>query len=304
MVATSGVAVTGAGPFEAVDGLGVLHVAEDIDRGVTPFPAPLRCAGCGAAVEAVQSYLRRVGSAVLSVDAHFRLAPGSVHIAACPVEARGAASPVRRHSPLARPASGTYAVVVPPRRQQRSAASGSPIWGRRSLEGRSSGPVLNSAAKVATLLHEVAGQAAGEASPVVLLYEGQRFGWSDFCFDSRAYPRLLRLLAEGPLRHPLAVSLRVDRRGTARSGRSAYAVHDPGLRLPLNGRNVRVRLVLRSRRPWLPERLPVGQRVLALGWWELYVPPPGPRTPRTDLTLWLVSPRQLCPLWESRCADG
>lgn len=296
MAAMPGVAVTGAGPFEAVDGLGVLHAAEDIDRGVTPFPPSLRCASCGVAVEAVQSYLRRVGSAVLSVDAHFRLAPGSVHTAACSVEARGAASPVRRQSSLARPASETYAVVVPPRRQPRSAVSGSPVCGRRSLQGRSSGPVLNSAVKVAALLHEGAGRAASGAPPVVLLYEGQRFGWSDFCFDSCAYPRLLRLLAGGPLRHPLAVSLRVDRRGMARSGRSAYAVHDPGLRLPLDGRNVRVRLVLRSRRNWLLEGLPVGQRVLALGWWELYVPPPDPRTSRADLTLWLVSPRQVCPL--------
>ena len=134
----------------AVDGNGELHDTRAIERSPDVLAAPLRCADCGALVEAVRSYPRRDGGAIVQVAAHYRLAPGATHARAYPWS--GQPGPQRPQStrtvPRRTPAPPVYSLVVPDRRQGPRGA-----WRRRSY--RPSGrPALNSAATVADILRQ------------------------------------------------------------------------------------------------------------------------------------------------------
>jgi hypothetical protein len=58
----------------AVDRNGELHDTNDIERAPHSLVPPLRCADCGAALEAVRAYPRRDGPRIIHVAAHYRLA--------------------------------------------------------------------------------------------------------------------------------------------------------------------------------------------------------------------------------------
>src|SRR4051794_33622043 len=129
----------------AVDRNGELHDTYAIESAPTSLAAPLRCADCGAVLEAVRAHPRRDGANIVHISGHYRRAPGEAHNIACPwrTQLPGAAPVVR---PVARTQTRpqVYSLVVPGRRTP------SPVWRQRAFRSARR-PALNSAAKVAEL---------------------------------------------------------------------------------------------------------------------------------------------------------
>src|SRR3954469_8380242 len=68
----------------AVDRNGELHDTHVIESAPASLAAPLRCADCGAVLEAAPAHPRRDGGNIVHVAAHYRLAPGEAHNVTCP----------------------------------------------------------------------------------------------------------------------------------------------------------------------------------------------------------------------------
>ncbi len=262
-------------PPLAVDGNGELHDPRAIDFAPHSLVPPLRCADCGAALEAVRSYARRDGSTIVHVGAHYRLAPGAGHAEQCPSRHAAEDPAVTRAAPRRHPLTPAYSIVVPERRRPHPSTNG---WRTRSGP-LSRTPALNSAAKVADLL-----QRHGDDAPNIrLTYRGQPLAWERFLYRGEDVDRLVQQLHEARVAHPVAILGKVARIGTARSGESHYAA----LRNRGRGGATAVsRIVLRARHKPLLDEAEEGDFVVALGW-----PRPHPQT-RSDvhpvqLTLWI-----------------
>jgi hypothetical protein len=243
-------------PF-AVDRNGQLHDTNDIELLPESLVPPLRCADCGATLEAVRAHPRRDGPRIIHVAAHYRLAPGAAHETTCPwrTDEPSRSSDARR---VAQPpaSSVVYSLVVPGRGH-------APInaWRRRGFRPNRR-PAINSATSVANILR----RHDEDAVSILLDFRGRTIHWYDFLFTGEAFPRLERLLQGDQPSHPLAVVGTIRGTTVARSGRSyraevADSLH-PAQRMP--GRS---RIVLRSSNEWLLNSFDHGHPVVALGWW-------------------------------------
>jgi len=241
----------------AVDRNGQLHDTNDIELAPHSLVPLLRCADCGATLEAVRAYPRRDGARIIHVAAHYRLAPGAIHLPTCPWR-----SDETPRLSLARPvapspaSSLVYSLVVPGRGHRPINA-----WRHRSHRPKRR-PAINSATSVANLLR----RHGEDAVNIRLDYRGRTIHWYDFLFTGEVVPRLERLLQGDQPGHPIAVVGTIGGSTVARSGRSyraemAEPLH-PVQRLP--GRS---RIVLRSSNEWLLNSFDHGHPVVALGWW-------------------------------------
>jgi hypothetical protein len=141
-------------PF-AVDRNGELHDTNDIERAPHSLVTPLRCADCGATLEAVRAYPRRDGPRIIHVAAHYRLAPGAAHMPTCPWRTD---EPIRtldmRRATQPQASSLVYSLVVPGRGHGPMNA-----WrGRGHPPNRR--PAINSASTVASILRRYGEDAA------------------------------------------------------------------------------------------------------------------------------------------------
>jgi hypothetical protein len=241
----------------AVDRNGQLHDTHDIELAPHSLVPPLRCADCGAALEAVRAYPRRDGARIIHVTAHYRLAPGAAHLPTCPW---------RTDEPSQLPASWrvgqppasslVYSLVVPDRGH-------GPInaWRHRSHRPNRR-PAINSATSVVNILRHH----GEDAVNIRVDYHGRTIHWHDFLFSCEVVPRLERLLHGDQPGHPTAVVGTIGGTTVARSGRSYRTElaerHHPGQLRP-----DRSRIVLRSSNERLFNRFEHGQPVVALGWW-------------------------------------
>jgi len=271
---------------EVVDLDGVLHGPGDIDRGDVGSTV-LRCAGCGALMEAVHSYVRRAHAAAVHIGAHYRLAPGAEHERFCRYRPTDQHPGLGAHGPtLARTAA--YQLVVPEPRGRQGARRSAGSWRRTQKPWGEPGLArpINSAAAVALLLSSLDGERLHH--DLRIQHRGHRLDWPDFCYDANRYAILAEVLSGGGPSHPVAVAGRADRRGTATSGRSSYLLHAPRRSVMLEDRKTWLRVVLRTRQSWLLDRIHDGNRFLGLGWWRLHtLPSARGQSSRVDLTLWL-----------------
>jgi hypothetical protein len=261
---------------QAVDRNGELHDTHAIDSAPASLAAPLRCADCGATLEAVRAHPRRDGATIVHVAAHYRLAPGEAHNVTCPWRTQPpgpapAARPVARMRQVAQ----VYSLVVPGRRTP------NPVWHQRAFRPPRR-PALNSAAQVADLLARH-GQASNQLS---LNYRGRRVSWQDFLFTCADTARLAQHLQRKESAHPVAVVGVPGERQTARSGDSQYWI----LGHPCSPKGTRLRaarVILRSSRGQLPldDTLAQTVSVVALGWWQLH--PSGAAAHLDDIVLWV-----------------
>ena len=242
----------------AVDRNGELHDSQDIESTPASLAAPLRCADCGAALEAVRAHPRRDGATIVHVAAHYRLAPGATHALSCPWPTpQPAPAPVARRSRRPQPDPPVYSLMVPGRRPP------TPVWRQRVFRPAMR-PALNSAAQVADLLTR-----HGDPSHEVRLYYGGRpVSWHDFLFTCTDSTRLADYLRPQQPTHPIAVVGRLGRRQMARSGASHYwALYDLGA--ATGSQPGAARVLLRSSHRQLLNAETVAQPVVALGWWQL-----------------------------------
>jgi hypothetical protein len=258
----------------AVDRNGEIHDTHAIESAPASLAAPLRCADCGAMLEAVRAHPRRDGANIVHVAAHYRLAPGATHAFSCPWRTQQPGpAPAARPVARSRPALQVYSLVVPGRRTP------SPVWHRRSFRAPRR-PALNSAAQVADLLARH-GQAPNQVS---IDYRGRRVRWQDFLFTSADTARLAQYLCRTGSVHPVAVVGVPGEREAARSGDSHYWI----LAHPLaqNGTCPRAaRVILRSSRGRLLLGDTLAQTVVALGWWQLRRP--GVAADFDEIVLWV-----------------
>jgi hypothetical protein len=240
----------------AVDRNGELHDTNDIELAPHSLVPPLRCADCGATLEAVRAYPRRDGPRIIHVAAHYRLAPGAIHLATCPWR-----SDETPRLSLARPvapspaSSLVYSLVVPDRRRRQGNA-----W-RHHTHRPNRRSAINSATSIVNLLRRH-GQ---DTINIRLDYRGRTIYWHDFLFTGEVVPRLERLLQEEQLSHPIAVVGAIGGTTVASSGRS-YRAEIAELRSVqrLPGRS---RLVLRSSNERLLNGLGQEHPIVSLGWW-------------------------------------
>jgi hypothetical protein len=257
----------------AVDRNGELHDTYAIESAPASLAAPLRCADCGAVVEAVRAHPRRDGANIVHVAAHYRLPPVRPTTSRargghnCPDGAR------RRSGARTRPAPQVYSLVVPGRRIP------SPVWRQRAFRTPRR-PALNSASQVADLLARH-GQASNQLS---LDYRGHRVRWRNFLFTCGDTARLAQYLRRKESVHPVAVVGVPGEGQAARSGDSQYWIlGDPFV--PKGTRPRAARVILRSSCGQLPLDDILATAVVALGWWQLR--PSGASAHLDDVVLWV-----------------
>ena len=257
----------------AVDRNGELHDTHAIESAPTSLAAPLRCADCGAVLEAVRAHPRRGGANIVHVAAHYRLAPGATHASSCPWRTQPGPAPVARPVARSRPAPQVYSLVVPARRTP------SPVW-HHSAFRTPRRPALNSAAQVADLLAR-----HGQASNQLRLdYCGRTIAWQDFLFTCADTARLTQHLRRNESAHPVAVVGVPGERQAARSGDSQYwTLAHPFARMGTRPRAARV--ILRASRGHLLPVDTLARTVVALGWWQLR--PSGLAADFDDVVLWV-----------------
>lgn len=261
----------------AVDRHGQLHDARAIDDSPGALVPPLRCADCGATLEAVRAHPRRDHDTIVHVAAYYRLTPGATHATSCPWRSQQE-SPAPAARPGGRPAAAPlrYALVVPGR-----GGTPRPVWRSRSSQ-RKWLPALNSAAQVADL---VAHHGSG-AGAIILDYRGRPIRWQDFVYTGVDADRLSQLLHQGRLRHPIAVMGRLGDLQVARSGRThVAALSDPSAPDALHPGGTR--LLLRTANRQLLDCDPA-RLVVALGWWQPHSRSrPAGLPPVHDVVLWI-----------------
>jgi hypothetical protein len=259
----------------AVDRNGQLHDTNDIELLPESLVPPLRCADCGATLEAVRAYPRRDGPRVIHVAAHYRLAPGAAHETTCPW---ATGEPSRRSDArrVAQPQASSlvYSLVVP------SHGHGPTNTWRHRSHRPNHRPAINSATTIANLLR----RHGEDAVNIGLDYRGRTIYWYDFLFTGEVVPRLERLLQEEQLSHPIAVVSTIGGTTVARSGRSYRAEMAESLR-PAQRLPRQSRLVLRSSNERLLNSLGQEHPIVALGWWGIRHTKQG-NTP-AEITLWV-----------------
>jgi hypothetical protein len=267
----------------AVDGNGELRDTRAIERSPDGLAPPLRCADCGAFVEAVRSYPRRDGVAIVQVAAHYRLAPGATHARGCPWSEKPGPPGPQSSRPVARrtPAPLVYSLVVPDRKQRPRGA-----WRRRSYRpcGR---PALNSAATVADILRR-----QSEVATIRLDYRGRAIQWKDFLINASEGPRLMRILESDTPRHPIAVTGVIAAVAVTSSARIHSAFLLGTIDPPVEG-TMRAKIVILTPHKGLLEVVDHGHAV-AFGWWRLQRP--SADIPYATAVLWIGRRWQISPL--------
>lgn len=245
----------------AVDRNGELHDTAAIESAPASLVPPLRCADCGAPLEAVRAHPRRERATIVHVAAHYRLAPGAAHATACRWREQ---PPSPSPAPAARPGARlpvpplVYSLVVAGRGDTQAA-----VWRQRAFRPARR-PALNSAAKVADLLARY----GDTPSELRLDYRGRPVSWHDFLFTCADAARLAGLLRREQPTHPVAMVGYPGDRHLARSGSSyvwnlAEQVAGPG------SHPSAARAVLRSTDGHLLGGDSKAVPVVALGWWQL-----------------------------------
>ena len=268
-----------AGPAHrqlAVDRNGELHDSAAIESAPASLVAPLRCADCGAPLEAVRAHPRRERAGIVHVAAHYRLAPGAAHTTTCP----WLASPTSP-APSARPGSEPkaaprmYSLVV-----AGSSSMRTPVWRSRSFRHRQL-PPLNSAATVADILT----RHGDEAAAITLEYRGRTIRWRDFLFPCSDAERLGQALQQGSPGHPVAVVGHLGNLVVTRSGRTSLAVLTDSFGSAAE-RPRGPRIVVRTSRSPLIEDNHMNRLAVALGWWQLHRHT-GPGHVEHEVVLWI-----------------
>lgn len=262
----------------AVDRNGELHDTRDIEVAPGALAAPLRCADCGAPLEAVRAP-RRDRDAIVHVAAQYRLAPGAAHTTTCPWRSQQElAGPAARpaHRPPAAPL--VYSLVVPGRGDMLT-----PVWRSRSFR-QTRRPPLNSASKVADLL----ARQGDNGGRIRLDYRGRPINWHDFLFTCADVERLSQLLQQGRPGHPVAIVGRLGDRVAAYSGRTYFAVLSdpfaPPTLLPGGAR-----IVVRASNGQLLDSDHEARLVVVIGWWRLHSQTSPAHVPHVhdDVVLWV-----------------
>lgn len=284
----------------AVDADGVLHRTTDLGE----HRGPLRCAGCGTPVEPVGPHSRAAGETATRVRAHFRLAAGRVHAAACPFDFPRAAARIARAAPeVVRPCPSGYLLAVP-ELPNRDFSRSSSAWrsGRGGTgAGFLAGEAVSAMSKIAVLLHRFGGQHAVPGTFVA--FRRQRpLAWPDLCFDEHSYPDLIARLGTGD-DAGVGVLFRAERGGQAKTGTSWWLGGMSHQHTAADGELATIRVTVRSRSRRLLSAVPLGTRALVYGRWQLRQPgshPPGSRKAgsASNVVCWLNEPWQLQPVSE------
>jgi hypothetical protein len=243
----------------AVDGNGELHDTNDIELVPDSLVPPLRCADCGAALEAVRSYPRRDETRIIHVAAHYRLTPGAAHKVTCPWRPVEASRPPSYAGPPSPASPSVYSLVVPARGDDSIN-----VWRHHRSHRPKRRPAINSATSVANLLRRYGEYAAN----IRLDYRGRSIHWHDFLFTGEDIPRLERLLQRDPPGHPIAVVGTIGGTTVARSGRS-YRTEVAETHHPRQLLSDRSRIVVRSSNERLLTSFDRRHPIVALGWWRV-----------------------------------
>jgi hypothetical protein len=267
-----------------------------------PFSRPLTCPDrrCAAPLVPVREHGRtdNVGDLV-TVSAHFRLAPAAHHLSGCVFDPAQLLATIAEESGGAvRAASGKVRLLLPSIFSSTTEGTAPPPFRsrRRPRRQRRQAPTpahaINSAAAIQRFLDRYPDdEIALDLFDVSI--GTRRIPWRDFCLGT--HPDLIvglaERLAEGLApSHLIAIHGTVTGSGTARTGTTVYAEHDLRRKLEISSRRRWLYVRLRSHDPRLLDPLGLGRRFMAIGDWELF----NPEAARVaELVLWVRKPWQV-----------
>lgn len=173
---------------EALDATGRLFGVEDITptTRIPPYRRPLVCPGCGVAVEPVNWYLTRRGTAV---GAHFRIAKNQHHSGGCRFDhAAECSHSHRNHADVLKVVGERYqldveALLAFPSATSEAAVSWRPPDRRLAPGPSQRGPDRGGLADIVRLIERFAFDRQAQEQ-FAAVFRGEQLSWRDFCFDA------------------------------------------------------------------------------------------------------------------------